>query len=335
MNPDPNPVPEATPTPVDPAAPANPVPFSPTPAPAPNEPVMAQPQAAPESYAPFGGTPPIAPAQAGPIGSAPNNTVVAPSSPAPSKRKLVVIISSIVGGIILLAIVAAVVNTLFGGVSRADYQAANEQVSAVREAYSESSSAITSTTASYTATEESTQAKIDTAKTALAAFKTEHAKLSGLKAIKNDPEMKEKFAAYETKAKLYFAFCDDYLPSFEKMLVILPKDGETTAATSSATYKQKIAEYEGLGNLTDPDLKAYVASILTMLKEILPFVSEYESASTSSAKLAAANKITAAAKAGNTAGTTLTTNLNARFKDASPSDALTGLVDLTINKIRS
>ena len=346
MNPDPNQPaqpeqptdPSQTPVPEASQTPAEPTPFGPSaseqPAPASAEPAAN----------PFGGTPVSSDAPASnPFGAAPAATPVTPagpttigsspnSDPAPDfnakskKKKLIILISVIVGALVILGGAAIAVYLMFFNVTHADYQKAYDQVSAVRDKYSADDSISSG----------SSKDTIDAAKTAYADFKTESAKLGDLKALKVDKDLNAKYKAYQAKEKDYIAFGDVFIPSLDSFITATDKIsalGTGADSFSSANIQKTIDIYKGVQNISDPTLKAFVDSAVSIYEEILPQAKIYEaSSSTSSQKLAAISAISDSSDKLSDAANKMSDDLETKTKAVSLEDVLNDLGQAVTNK---
>jgi len=316
MNPDP-----ANPSeqPTEPQQPAPEAPQTPV-TPAESAPVSETPQAfgAPESATPaanpFGGTPSASSeaAPASPFGGQPAAAPAGAPTPAagPSKKKLIVLISAIVGGLLVLGAIALVVYLTFFSVTKADYAKAYDQVKAVQQT-SGSGLALTS-------------GDPDKLSTAFAEYKTENAKLADLKALKADKDLNEKYKAYDEKSKAYISYVEKFIPSFEKFTAAT-KTLSSTSLLKPASIQATITALEGASDITEPNLKAYVDSLLAAYKEILPQSKIYESATTPSEKLKASSAISASTKKLLAAATKLSTDMKASTADISIKDSFDAL----------
>ena len=339
MNPDPNQPSEQPQSQPEVSVPQAPVTETPTvetpvtPAPVADAPA-ANPFGAPVPAAepvanPFGAAPvsshPAAPAQPVALGSAP---VGSPApAPAPSKKKLVILISAIVGGLLVLGGAALAVYLLFFTVTKADYQKAFDQVSIVRDL------------ASTTNLSTSTSDEDDDAETAVEVydkFKTENAKLGDLKAYKVDKELKEKYDAYNVKAKAYITFADGFMPSvqaFSAATKQIAADSKGASAFSSVTIQKTIDAYKA-ANVTEPTLKAFVDAMIAAYEKILPQIKITESStSTTAEKRAATTVILAATKDISAAGTAFSKDLKEKTDEVKFSDELNELGKLTTTKL--
>lgn len=306
-----------------------------TPPQPPEQPVTPAPlgQPAPLESAPLTVTPPAPttpePAAANPfaqpttvIGSAPAGAPIATpnGSGNGSKKKLIILLSAIIGGIVLLAGIGLVIYFLFFNVTKADYQKAYDQMKVVRDGV-DAKPSVSSSEDSMTLVKE----KFET-------YKTENAKLGDLKAFRGDSELREKYSVYDKKAKAYIAFMEGYIPSLEKFMVAIKAAGSAGTFTSAGVQKT-IDAYEQAKDVTDPTLKEYITATLAYYKGILPQVRAYESASTSTAKLAAIREISAASSQLSTASKKFSTDLKARTDDISPTESFDELGKLVTKKL--
>jgi len=341
MNPDPNqpqtptpaenptPAPSAIPAPEAPAsyaaepvvAPVTPAPEA-TPAPTTPNPFGASATSAPVS--PFGAaagsTQPV-----GPIGSAPAGSVPA-YTPGDPKKKKIILLSAIIGGIIVLLGAALAVYFLFFSVTKADYQKAYDQVKIVRDASSSSNVSLGSS-----------EDSVANAKESYEKFKTENAKLASLKAFRGDSELKEKYDAYNAKAKAYIKFADDFIPSLEAFAAATKEvtGSSGSASFSSATFQKTIDAYKA-ADIKDPSLKAFVDSTVAAYEEMLPQVKIYESSSSTSAQKSAAIKaMTATITKLSTAGKTMSDDLKERTEAVKYTDELNELGKATTAKLNA
>ena len=256
-------------------------------------------------------------------GSTPESTPE--PTPGKSKKKLIVLISAIVGGLILLAGAALAVYFLFFHISKEDYQQAFNQVTVVQDKYT-SGGSISGDSAADSLAE---------AKTAYESFKTESAKLSELKALRNDKDLKAVYDAYEKKEKNYVSFADGFLPSLESFTAASQKisDLGTGSSLFSSANIQKTIDIYKEQDIKDATLKAYVDSAISVYTEILPQAKIYETTtSTSAQRLAAINAISASFKKLSTAATTMSEAIIAKTKEVAVKDELDALEKLATSK---
>jgi len=309
MNPDSNdpttPAPQPSDQPAAPApAPTEPAPLTVTPPPAPEQPA-ANPFTQPTSV----------------IGSAPAGAAPAamPSSGDP-KKKRIILLSAIIGGIVLLAGIGLLVYFLFFNVTKADYQKAFDQMKVVRDGVDAKATPSTS---------DDGMAEV---KAKFESFKTENAKLGDLKAFRGDSELREKYSAYDKKAKAYISFMESYIPSLEKFMVAI-KAGGSSSTFSSAAVEKTIAAYEDAKDVSDPTLKEYINAALAYYKSILPHVQAYEVATTSSAKLAALREVTSSTSTLTAASKKFSADLKTRTDEISPKESFDELGKLVTKKL--
>jgi hypothetical protein len=350
MNPDQNTEPAQPEQPEQPEQPAQGVPQ--TPVESPETPVIPveQPAPAPEGSAfgasafsapsapaepvaanLFGAAPVVSsenPAQPTVIGSSPNSDPL-PNPAKKSKKKLIILLSAIVGALIILGAAAIAVYLIFFNVTHDDYQKAYTQATTVQEKLS-TDAGISSDTS---------KESIDSAKTAYADFKTENAKLADLKAIKVDKDIHAKYVTYDAKAKSFISFMDGFLPSYEKFAGVtdqisaLSADNSTSSFTS-ANVQKTIDLLKSADDITDPTLKTFLDTAISVYTEVLPQAKIYEtSSSTSSQKLAAISAISDSYDKLSTASSKMSDDLDAKIKDVDPTDSLNALGQTITDKL--
>ena len=253
-----------------------------------------------------------------PLGSAPAGDPAA-TPPTKSKKKLIILISAIIGGLIILGGAALAIYLVFFTVTKADYQKASDQVSIVLDKYVTGSKASTNTS----------EDTVKATETAFNEFKAENAKLSDLKALRNDKELNVAYKAYDTKAKAFIALGDTLIPSLVKFVNAsneIKELGSGATSFTSANIQKTIDILKGV-DITDPTLKTYLASTISAYEEILPQMKIYESASSTTAqKYAAISAVSDASDKVLKAATTMTDALKEK-EDAV--DAETLLDDLS------
>lgn len=269
-----------------------------------------------------------APQPEGIIGSTPNS--IPPAVPQKkSKKKLIILLSAIIGGLIILAGAAFAAYLIFFSVSKDDYQKASDQVSLVRDKYS-SDDAISSG---------SSKASVDAATKAYADFKTESAKLPDLRAIKNDKDLHTAYEAYDTKAKAFITFGDVFIPSMDRFVTAANEVsdlGTGSAAFTSANVQKTIDIYKGIDDISDPTLKKFVDSVITVYTAVLPNAKIYESTTATSAqRYTAITAISDSLDKLSDAGDTLSTEIEAKAKAVSLDDALNDLGTAVTTKLNA
>lgn len=164
-------------------------------------------------------------------------------------------------------------------------------------------------------------------------YKTEHAKLDDMKAIKFDAEINEKYKLYDAKADEFIVFMDGYLPSAAAF--IDASESLESFSMTSASIQGAIDSYEAaVEKVTDPTLKEYLESTVATLKKMLPQVKIYEDTSNStSERLAAANELSSIASEMTSAASTLSRDLRDRTEAISPEDSFNELVDVITKKL--
>lgn len=339
MNPDQNapagptsPSPEPTPTPT-------PTPMTPSPSLDPAQPVAPVSPMTPEPTAPvstdvpspFGAAPapvaepavPPVPAQPTAVfGSSPNNDPI-PTPGGNSKKKLVILLSAIVGGLVVLGGIAVAVYVIFFMVTKEDYKKAYDQMGVVQQKTEDGSNV----------TGSSSESSFETVKTAYEEYKVENAKLADLKAIRADSEIHEKYVAYEAKSKEFIGFMDAFIPSYESLLTATDSLKALSSDFSSASVQTALTAFEkASGDITDPTLKTYVDSVIVSYKELLVQMKAYEEATSSSAKLAALNKISPLTSDLGDAATAMSKDLKERSDAVSPKDTFNALSKIITQK---
>jgi hypothetical protein len=211
---------------------------------------------------------------------------IIPVAPAPgkSKKKLAILLSSIIGGLIVLGGVAFAVYAMFFMVTKADYEAARDQLIVVKDISPEADTIISDTAS---VDKETALAKLDK-------FKAEYAKLADLKALTQDKDLKVKYDAYTAKADAYVAFAEVGIPSGYEF-----NDAQEVGVAALTSFKSAslIAAIDALNNakVTDPIMKKYADAQLALYEELLQYIKIYESStSTTSEKLSAIDDISKA-----------------------------------------
>ncbi|MFY9228315.1 MAG: hypothetical protein WAO28_03240 [Candidatus Microsaccharimonas sp.] len=335
MNPDQNvpagptpPTPEPTPTPVAPSPPSDPAqpvaPLTPDPSMSamPSPATSFGPVASPE-VTPSAPEVPVVPAQPTAVfGSSPNNDPI-PTPGGNSKKKLIILLSAIVGGLVLLGGIAVAVYVIFFMVTKEDYKKAYDQMSVVQQK-TEDGSDITGG---------SSGEAFDTAKTSYEEYKVENAKLANLKAIRADADINKKYVAYEAKSKEFIVFMDAFIPSYEALVTATDSLSGFSSNFSSASVQTALTAFEtASGDITDPTLKTYVDSVIVSYKELLVQMKAYEAATSSSAKLAALNKISPLTSDLGDAASTMSKDLKERSDAVSPKDTFDALAKIITQK---
>lgn len=280
-------------------------------------PVSSEQPAAPNPFA--AASEPAAPVVAGAvIGSAPVDPLAAPAPAQKSKKGLVILISAIVGGLLVVGGIAAVVYFMFFSITKADYQAAYDQLTIVRDKYSAGSNVSSG----------STEESLKTTETAYAEFKTENAKLGDLKALKADKELNTAYKAYDTKAKAFIAFGDALMPSLSQFVQgsnEIKALGTGASSFTSANIQKTIDVLKGL-DVSDPTLKTYLTAAIAAYEEILPQAKIYESTTATNAqKYAAISAISDSADKVLKAATTMTKDLKTNEEAVDLKDQLNEL----------
>jgi len=292
---------------------------------------------------PFGSAPVSSDAPASnPFGAAPDPAASAPSSttigsapvgdplsaPSPkSNKKLIVLISAIVGGLLVLGGIAFAIYFMFFAVTKADYQKAYDQVSLVRDKYKDAGSVSAS----------SSEATIKETEADFEAFKTENAKLGGLKALKADKDLKAKYDAYNTKAVAYIALGNTLFPSLNRFVEAsgeIKELGTGSSSFTSANIQKMIDILKGIDDITDPTLKTYLDSTIKVYEEILPQVKIYESkTATSTEKRAAITAMSDSLGDISDAATKLSKDLKAKGEETDLADTLNDLGKTVTSKL--
>lgn len=260
----------------------------------------------------------VAPVATDPTAPVISGTGLNAGPPKKSNKKIAILIGAIVAGLLVLGGAALAVYMMFFAVTKADYQKAYDQVSVVRDAYSDGNGSSGSNAAA-----------LDGKKVAFEKFKTESAKLADFKAFKADKELRDKYAAYETKSKAFIAFGDSYIPSLEA-LIGAADDVEaigsaSTVLTSSANVQKALDIYNGI-NVTNETLKMYVDSTIEMYTTVLPQAKIYESSTaTNSEKSSALRKISSALSKLSSASSDMSKDIRAQTDAVALSDDLNNL----------
>jgi len=285
-----------------------------TPAPA------AQPAAAPNQFgsaAPVSSEVPVTTplGQPTPLGSTPNG---APSQkPAKSNKKLIILISAIVGGLIVLGGAALAVYFIFFSVSKADYKQAYDQLNTLQ-------STVSKTTLSGDSSELDEK---------FAKFKDANAKLGDLKALRADKDLNVKYKAYKEKATAYITFMDSFIPSYQKLSdATKTLSGSSSSLLKSSSVEATISALEDADSATDPSIKAYVDSLLSTYKDILPQVKIYETSTVSSERLKALTAISKSAREMTSAATKFSDDIKDRAEAVSPKETFDALSDAVTKK---
>jgi hypothetical protein len=286
MNPDPNQSQPSAPAPEAPQgfAPLTPTPIAPEPVPATTvyaaaptvEPVPTPVAFAPSTPNPFGGAPfsPIAvtPVAPTPFGVQPVGAPVVPGTPLSSnkKKKLIILISSIVGGLLILGVIAFVLFSIFT-VSKKDYSDATSQfneVSAAASTLDTAGIAVQFDTDSST-TDTKLNNDVSTVQDSITKLQAANSKLATMKAVKLGGG-KSLYATFNTKITAYTSYIQDYITSVKSYHPAAIACGDDSASASAAEAQAKIAAcvaaLNGATDLPNPDIKTYVAALLTQYK---------------------------------------------------------------------
>ena len=285
MNPDPNqpqdpaaaPAPESivdTPTPTVEQAPATETPVAPT------EPVVEQPPVVSNPFAAAQDAP-VAPAAAAPVSTPP----IGSAAPAPgkSKKKLVILLSSIIGGLIVLGGAAFAVYAMFFMVTKADYEAARDQLIVVKDVATDT-----------TGVSPDSEVTLDTMLAKVKELKTEHEKLASMRALTVDKDLKTVYDAYAVKANAAIAYQEAYAPSIFALY-----SAQQEAASSASLYTtaglEKAINALNNAEITEPTIKTYVDKQIALYESLLADTKVNESATaTSTEKLAALSRLSRA-----------------------------------------
>lgn len=177
-----------------------------------------------QSPQPFPDTNPSQPQATGPVGG-----YQMPAKKGLSKGALWGIIGGVVGLVVLIVgVVLAVV--FLGGPTRADYQAANAVSSDLISEYNKTERVYIT---SYTS-DEDRQSQIDDYKKSYASVVEKYNRLKDMKAVKNDPEVAEKFKAISAKYDKYVEAHETKLEAYDKIYSLLSKINSSPSDADSA-----------------------------------------------------------------------------------------------------
>lgn len=282
---------------------------------------------------PFGAAPvssdPATPVAAGPapLGSAPGTP---DQAPAPKKsNKKIGIIAGIVGGVVILAgVIVAVLLSMFS-LSAADYKEGYDQLVTVRNAASETAGANIGVSAS-------ASEKLEETKKILNTFKTENAKLGDLKVFKADDELKTKYEAYKTKSDAFIVYTEALIPSITALSDAQTKIsalGTGSSLFTSANIQKIIDAYKEVTTVSDPTVKAFAETAVSVYEEILPQAAILESSSSTTAqKLAASRAVSESTRKLTAQSRTMADDFKKKNDEVSFRDALNDLGDATTKK---
>lgn len=188
-------------------------------------------------------------------------------------------------------------------------------------------------------TETQTKNDIGSAKESLAAYKAANVKLKDLKALR-DKDVKVAYDKYMEKYTAFVAFAEPYISSAEKALPAVLKCESISSVSVSDVASFKVAivpcqdALQGAKDISDKDLKAFIASYIGNVDKISAIIDEVGSlASNDYTKRSAlrtqlydeTDKLGDAQKDANS-------NIEKRLRDVSPRDTYNALGEVLTEK---
>ncbi len=264
---EPTPAPYTPPSevPVAPPVPVQPMQMQP------NQPVVQQYQAPPQ-YPPVQPQPNLQQFPSGPAG------YVASPQPAKSKKGLFIGLG-VGGGLLAVVIILVLVFMASSGITKKDYQDAEEKAGKMASKGIESTGDFISIT--YVSTYEN-RYNLDGVQENFDSFKKLFDDVKSMKAL-NDSEIKAAFDEYKKDADGFIKFAEVYLPSAKKVILAINKcvsDGVSTSTTTSsvaslksAAASCKSAMSEGK-TVADPDLKRLAEAYYNYTVELESVISQ-------------------------------------------------------------
>ncbi len=251
------------------------------------------------------------------------------SSASKTNKNLFIILGAVVGGLVILGVIAWAVYASLFAVSKEDYREAvrvgNDVVSDASRSYLDISKI--SYISSYS-TETKTKNDIDSAKDSLAAYKTANAKFKDLKALR-DGDVKKAYDEYTKKYNAFVTFADEYTKSAEKAIPAIISCEEISNASVSdvASFKAAVAPCKdalsSAKNVSDKDLKAFVAAYIDNVDKISAIVDEAANLSSTdfTRRSTLRSQLSDETKKLQDAQKDANSNIEKRLKDVSPREA--------------
>lgn len=312
-------------------------------------PISPQPQPQPQAQpqAPQPPQPPVPPQPVTPYQPAPGGATyqpTPPTTPAPgsSNKKMFLWIGIAAGVLLLVTIVIAVLVAIFS-VSKAEYNKAYGQMSAVSSAnYSLESQLSVIQYGITSSTDTKFSNDLEDTKGALAKVREEAEKLSDLKAVKIG-EGKKQYEEYSEKLEKNLAYSADLIESIEDARGVLIVCEEIVKDSSSSVVLKNIdgcvSGLEKLKSLSNADVKTYIKDITgewqdyrtsfqTVVTLTDPYGSQYGQYQF------AMNRAKAALSSVSDAKMDFNSNLAKHIKDASISDATDSYLDFLNEKFK-
>ena len=280
------------------------------------------------------------PPQPEPVATQPS---VTPGYPAPkSNKKMLIIIGAIVGAVVLLGIIAWVVYAALFAVTKEDYRQAAAISNDVSTVGSQSYSDVLkiSYITTYT-TETAIKNDVDSAKDSLTEYKSANTKFKDLKALR-DKDVKKAYDAYMEKYNGFVRFSNSYIDSAEKVLpaVVGCEKISSTSISNLSSFNIAIAPCKEALNdakdVSDPDLKKFVAAYLENAKDITAIVTEATTLSSSDyvRRSALSTQIYDATDKLQDAQKDANSNIEKRLKEVNPRASYNNFGDLLTDKQR-
>jgi hypothetical protein len=272
----PAPQPVATPAPsYQPVVPQAPQPLQPTPL------VPVSPSSEPQPSSPF--QPQQQPQFAAQPPVPPSNQV---QPPAKSKKGLIIGLAAGAAALILLVAAALVYLNVFY-VSKEDYVQVQTQITAIDKDVQETPSLAGASLSG---------SGIDGIKDKADDLEKANEKLVGLKALKNDSDLKQKYEAYIAASDKAIVLMKGYAEGAEKFIPVADLiDTQATNGFTVSGSQTVITSLESLGDLSDETLQEFKTTLLDTYKKVNAAATAYESAPTTTNALTYRTEILAAA----------------------------------------